>query len=83
MNENERHRCDLFVRSLSLLHVDDDGLTDATDFDDVKAIAQICPEIKEITGAGPSGRPRQPHAARRQPPLTVVKGAVNDCLAVR
>jgi hypothetical protein len=37
---------------LDLLHVDADGLTDATEFEDVKAIAQICPQIKEITAAG-------------------------------
>jgi hypothetical protein len=82
MTDDDR-KCDLFLRALSLLKVDDSGLTDATDFDDLRAITQICPEIKEIIGAGPSGHPRQPHAARRQPPLTVVKGAVNDCLAVR
>jgi hypothetical protein len=52
MNDLERHNCELFVRSLTLLHVDDDGLTDATDFDDVKAIAWICPQIRDITAAG-------------------------------
>ncbi|HWX99802.1 MAG TPA: hypothetical protein VNY55_08005 [Mycobacterium sp.] len=52
MNDLERHNCDLFVRSLSLLHVNDDGLTGATSFDDVKAIAQVCPEIRDITAAG-------------------------------
>jgi hypothetical protein len=52
MNDLERHNCDLFVRSLSLLHVNDDGLTDETEFDDVKAIAWICPQIRDITAAG-------------------------------
>jgi hypothetical protein len=52
MNDLERHNCDIFIKSLSLLHVNDDGLTDATSFDDVKAIAQICPQIRDITAAG-------------------------------
>ena len=52
MNDMERHSCDLFTRSLTLLVVDDNGLTDATSFDDVKAIAAICPEIRKITVAG-------------------------------
>ncbi|MGZ4563131.1 MAG: hypothetical protein ACXVX6_06055, partial [Mycobacterium sp.] len=52
MTPDQRHKCHIFVRSLSLLDVDDDGLTDATDFDEVKAIAQVCPEIKQITEAG-------------------------------
>jgi hypothetical protein len=52
MNPADRHKCDIFVRSLKFLHVDDDGLTDDTDFTDVKAIAQLCPEITEITKAG-------------------------------
>ena len=52
MNDLERHNCQLFLGSLDLLHVDDDGLTDATHFDDVKAIAQTCPLIREITPAG-------------------------------
>jgi hypothetical protein len=52
MTPDDRAKCETFVRSLNLLHVDGDGLTDATDFDDIKAIAQVCPMIKEITAAG-------------------------------
>jgi hypothetical protein len=52
MNDLERQKCDIFIKSLDLLHVNDDGLTDETDFTDVKAIAQLCPEIKAITAAG-------------------------------
>ena len=51
MDNLSRQKCTLFTYSLRLLDVDDDGLTDATDFDDVKAIAQVCPEINEITRA--------------------------------
>lgn len=49
MTPNNRHKIELFVRALNLLQVDDDGLTDETQFDDAKAIAQTCPDIREIT----------------------------------
>ena len=45
-------QCALFVRSLSLINVDDDGLTDANDFTDLEALSQVCPEIKLMTAAG-------------------------------
>ena len=48
MNDTERHNCELFTRSLELLHVNEDGLTDETDYDDIKAISQVCPQIKQI-----------------------------------
>jgi hypothetical protein len=49
MNEDKRYKCDLFVLSLRLLDVDDDGLTDDVDFNDVKAIAGVCSEVRQIT----------------------------------
>lgn len=56
---DERHKLDIFTRSLSLLDVDDDGLTDSCDFDDIKAIAQICPEIKK--SPRPAKHPNSSH----------------------
>lgn len=52
MTPDQRQTCDLFVKSLTLLEVDGDGLTDNNDFTDIKAIAQVCPEVKQITEAG-------------------------------
>jgi hypothetical protein len=52
MNANDRNTIDIFTKSLTLLHVDDNGLTDETELDDIKAIAQICPQIRDITAAG-------------------------------
>lgn len=54
MTEDERFKCGIFVRSLSLLKVDDDGLTDDNDMDDLEAISQVCPEVKAITSTGES-----------------------------
>lgn len=51
MTPNDRHKCDVFAKSLNLLEVDDDGLTDNNDFTEIKAIAQLCPEIKQIAAA--------------------------------
>jgi hypothetical protein len=47
-------RCETFVRALTLLDVDDDGLTDNNNLDDLEAIAQICPDVKNITSPGDS-----------------------------
>jgi hypothetical protein len=49
MNSNSRHKIELFIHAQSLLHADENALTDETEFDDVKAIAQLCPDIREIT----------------------------------
>jgi hypothetical protein len=46
---NNRHKIELFVRAQNLLHVDENGLTDDTSFDDVQAVAQVCPQIRELT----------------------------------
>jgi hypothetical protein len=49
MTPNNRHKIELFIHAQSLLHADENALTDETSFDDVKAIAQLCPDIREIT----------------------------------
>jgi hypothetical protein len=48
----EERMCEVFIRSLNLLHADSDGLTDETEFDDIKAIAQIAPDVQELTATG-------------------------------
>jgi len=52
MTPDGRRWCGTFVRAQTLLHVDDDGLTDENEQDDLEAIAQIIPEIKQLTAAG-------------------------------
>jgi hypothetical protein len=52
MTPDERHWCDTFVRAQTLLHVNDHALTDNNDLDDLEAIAQIIPEVKQLTAAG-------------------------------
>lgn len=54
MTPEERNKCALFVHALRLLHVDDDGLTDDNDTDDLNVITQVCPEVKAMTAAGDS-----------------------------
>jgi hypothetical protein len=52
MTPDERHKCDLFIRSLSLLDYDRSGLTATNLLSDMEAIAQTCLEIRAITAEG-------------------------------
>jgi hypothetical protein len=52
MTPAELHTSTVFVQSLRLMHVDDDGLTDACDATDLNAIHQICPDVVNIGAVG-------------------------------
>jgi hypothetical protein len=52
MTDDERRLCDIFIYSLSLLHVDDTGLTADNLLADMNAIAYACRQVKAITAAG-------------------------------
>ncbi len=54
MTEAERHKCELFIRSLKLLDYDENGLTATNLVSDMEAIAQACVEIRAITVEGAS-----------------------------
>ena len=41
----------IFLFSLTLLDVDDNGLTDDNDIHDLEAIAKLCRDVKAITAA--------------------------------
>lgn len=48
MTPENRRAIEIFVLSQKFLHCDENGLTDECEFDDVKAIADTCPMIREI-----------------------------------
>jgi hypothetical protein len=48
----EERLCEIFIRSLNLLHVNHDGLSDQTELDDIKAVAQIAPDVQELAATG-------------------------------
>lgn len=52
MTDDERHVCNIFVDSLSLLRVDDTGLTADNRLADLNAIAYACKQIQAITTKG-------------------------------
>lgn len=52
MTDEQHRQCRIFTSVLRLLDVDDAGLTDKNDFDDLQAIAQVSAEVKEFTSAG-------------------------------
>jgi hypothetical protein len=49
MTPENRRAIEIFVLSQRFLHADENGLTDDCEFDDVRAIADTCPTIREIT----------------------------------
>ncbi|MBV9350804.1 MAG: hypothetical protein JOZ23_04610 [Mycobacterium sp.] len=52
MNDDERHLVGAFLYGQTLLNIDDTGLTEDNQLDDLVTVATLCLKVKAITAAG-------------------------------
>lgn len=52
MNDDDRHLVGVFLYAQTLLNIDDTGLTDDNQVDDLVTVAKLCLKVKTMTAAG-------------------------------